>query len=132
MNEAGDINAVSDIAKDAQAELQALSREAENFASMFSGSMQAAIRSGQSFDDMLRDLGQRISAMALDRAFEPFENLLGQALTGAAGQAMNRGGTALPAVNFHLSGAEGAGIMKSRSQLAALLTRTVRRGARTL
>ncbi|MBB4004212.1 phage tail tape measure protein [Aurantimonas endophytica] len=74
-----------------------LTRRANSFGTAISAALRGAVSGGRSFDTVLRQLGQRISAIALDAALRPLTNLaangIGQVLGGiggaVAGQAQN-------------------------------------------
>lgn len=69
--------------------LSDLSRRANAFGSALTGALRGAVSGGQSLDGVLRQLGQRISAIALGAALKPIESLagglLGSAVSGLGG-----------------------------------------------
>ena len=66
-----------------------LSRKANSFGSALTGALKGATTGGRSLDGVLRQLGQRISGLALNAALKPLENavggLFGQLLSGIGG-----------------------------------------------
>lgn len=86
-----------------------LTRRANSFGTAISSALRGAVSGGRSFDTVLRQLGQRISAIALDAALRPLTNLaaghLGQAL-GSIGGAI--AGQAARIVPFAKGGVVGA------------------------
>ncbi|WP_423724809.1 phage tail tape measure protein [Aurantimonas marianensis] len=66
-----------------------LTQRANAFGSAISSALKAAATGGRSFDSVLRQLGQRISAIALDAALRPLTNIassfIGKAVGGLTG-----------------------------------------------
>ncbi len=82
-----------------------LSTKATSFGSALTQAFRGAVGGGKSFDGVLRQLGQRISTIALDAALKPLTNLAGGlfgqilgGIGGAGGQAgtAGTGGRILP------------------------------------
>lgn len=69
--------------------LDDLSTKANAFGATFTGALKAAAGGGRSLDGVMRQLGQRISSIALGSALKPLEGaiggLLGQILSGLGG-----------------------------------------------
>ncbi|WP_050767672.1 phage tail tape measure protein [Aurantimonas manganoxydans] len=67
----------------------ALTQRANSFGSAIASAMKGAVTGGRSLDGVLRQLGQRISTIALDAALKPLtdlaSNMLGNALGGLGG-----------------------------------------------
>lgn len=74
-----------------------LTQRANAFGSAITSALKGAVAGGRSFDSVLRQLGQRISAIALDAALRPLTNIasnfLGKAVGGLTG-ALTGPGTA--------------------------------------
>jgi phage-related minor tail protein len=81
---------VADTSGFAQA-MDDLTRRANSFGTAISTALKGAVSGGRSFDAVLRQLGQRISAIALDAALRP----LTQLAAGQIGQAVGAIGGAL-------------------------------------
>ena len=66
-----------------------LTQRANSFGSAIASAMKGAVTGGRSLDGVLRQLGQRISTIALDAALKPLtdlaSNVLGNALGGGGG-----------------------------------------------
>lgn len=63
--------------------LSDLSRRASAFGTALTGALRGAVSGGQSLDGVLRQLGQRISSIALGSALKPIETLAGGLLGSA-------------------------------------------------
>lgn len=84
----------------AEAALDALSGKANEFSSAFTGAMQKAITEGGRLEDVLRNLGLRLSQIALDAAFEPLEGLISSGIR-------NLGQSLIPTFGFAAGGVPG-------------------------
>ncbi len=117
------------------AAMRSISQSTESFGRLFASSMTAAVISGRDFDDTLRSIALRASALALSQAFRPLESLAGNLLSGALAGGAGDGGTGGgimrgSTINFNVQANDAASFRKSEAQIAALLARTVARGGR--
>lgn len=62
---------------DIERSLDALSAKANAFGAAFAGALKTAATGGRSLDGVMRQLGQRISSIALNAALKPFEAAIG-------------------------------------------------------
>ena len=75
--------------------LARLSREASSFSTAMSGAFRAAASGGKAFEDVLKELALRISAIAFDAATRPISNAIGGALGGLTAAFGGAGGPRL-------------------------------------
>jgi len=101
-----------------EAAFAAIARDADSFAESFAASMRRAALAGRDLDDALRAVALRLSNLALDRALQPVDGLIGSLLSGGIG-----GGK----VSAWGSAVSAAG--KSSTQLGQGLARLISAGA---
>ena len=75
-----------------------LTQRANSFGSAIASAMKDAVTGGRSLDGVLRQLGQRISTIALDAALKPLTDLASNALGAALGGVAS--GSGVPAANI--------------------------------
>jgi phage-related minor tail protein len=66
--------------KQAESDLKALGREAENFSGAISRAFKDAVVGGRNFETVLANLALRIAGLALDRALAPLSNIIGKGI----------------------------------------------------
>jgi hypothetical protein len=121
-----------------EAAMREISASTARFGEVFAASMRGAALSGRDFDDTLRSIALRISSMALSKAFQPLDDLMGSLVSGALGQAGGQGtSSAGPGqrganITFNVQSPDAAGFRKSENQIASMLARAVGRGGRGL
>jgi hypothetical protein len=116
------------------AAMRSISQSTESFARLFASSMSAAVISGRDFDDTLRSIAMRASALALSQAFRPLEELAGRLVSGAVSGVSGDGGAGAgmrgSTINFNVQANDAASFRKSEGQIATMLARAVARGGR--
>jgi hypothetical protein len=116
--------------------MQRITATTGRFGEAFSRSMRDAVLSGRDLDDTLRGLALRFSALALNEAFRPLDNLVGSLVSGLAAPLGGQGaGTAFAAgspsnVIFNVQTPDAASFSRSQGQIATMLARVVARGGR--
>ena len=135
-------------------ELRRLSDLSDRFARAFTGAMARAVRSGRSFEDTLRSIGQSLSNVALNTALKPLEGLVSsgiESLASSVGSSIGssaspagpvagapaprstmRSATALPPVTVNISTPDPSAFSKSQAQVATTLAGAVGRARRTI
>lgn len=113
----------------------------EQFGRIFASSLRVAAISGRDFDDTLRSIALRISSLALNKAFQPLDELFGS-LISSVGQSILGGSPASASpvapqshsasIVFNVQTPDAAGFRKSESQISSMLARAVARGSRGL
>jgi hypothetical protein len=116
------------------AAMRSISQSTESFARLFASSMSAAVISGRDFDDTLRSIAMRASALSLSQAFRPLEDLAGRLVSGGFPGGSGEGGAGSgvrgSTINFNVQANDAASFRKSESQIATMLARAVARGGR--
>ena len=119
-----------------------LPKQPGNFSPViFASSLRVAAISGRDFDDTLRSIALRISSLALNKAFQPLDDLFGS-LISSVGQSILSGSPASASpvapqsrsasIVFNVQTPDAAGFRKSESQISSMLARAVARGSRGL
>ncbi|WP_235890740.1 phage tail tape measure protein [Pararhizobium mangrovi] len=65
--------------------MDALERRSHSLGAALTGALEAATVRGRDFESVLKSLGQRLSAIALDAGLKPLEGMIGKAAGGLAG-----------------------------------------------
>ncbi len=122
-----------------EASMRSIAASTEQFGRIFSSSLRGAVLSGHDFDDALRSIGQRLSTLALNQAFQPLDSLVGSIFGDLSSSGNNQpaSGSAnavsrIANIVFNVRSPDASGFRKSENQISSMLSRAVSRGNRGL